>query len=535
MATQAETLCAELGLDFARGFSQQFHCARSETCPQIDGFKAHPFGTRTVQTGATLPVARFDAPTETGEISVIFLGMGVDADGFYVDDARLPRALGTARSIEDLTTYVAGCGGRYCAFVRHGAAARFLLDPSGSMGAVANIRARTIAATLYLAIDRPLEPSDYPMGVEGRRYAFGYTADRDVISLRPNHYLDLETFEQIRHWPLDTDRFEVITLDELDRGIDQVIERHCQIMRALARQNAPSILPLSGGEDSRLLLAMAHAGNLRFDHYFTHITTDITKGDAQTGAQLAETLGLPITIYDIVGQEHAPLPQPETIRRLQEAALASGSPAHRREDFAPRRRPRAYQQKARILHATLSLPEGGFVMRGQITDLSKAVLWRPAGMKAFAEKSGGLINPATGVRLMMVDKDVAETDPWFLSQYEAWQNTLPAGSHRCEIDLMGLELLRSYSWGNAFYSFVNNFYISPGCDRQVIRLLASAPPLMRYEFHYNDRVLERAAPELIKFPYTRANDNRMRHRRPAFLETLERYGLSASRQTANEP
>ena len=46
--------------------------------------------------------------------------MGVDADGGYVDDARLAWRLGLARTIEDLTAYVAGCGGRYCAFVRHG-------------------------------------------------------------------------------------------------------------------------------------------------------------------------------------------------------------------------------------------------------------------------------------------------------------------------------------------------------------------------------------------------------------------------------
>ena len=395
------------------------------------------------------------------------------------------------------------------------------------MGAVANAATRTVAATLYLAIDRPVVPSDYPMGVEGRRYAFGYTADRDVISLRPNHYLDLNTFEQTRHWPLETDSFEVTSLRALDEGIDQVIERHCQIMRALAGTTGPSILPLSGGEDSRLLLAMSHAGNIRFDHYFTHITTVISRGDARIGAQMAETLGLPFTVYDVIGQEPPPLPQPETIRRLQETALASGNAAYRREDYAPRRRPRAYQQKARILHATLSLPPGGFVMRGQITDLSKAVLWRPAGMKEFAEKKGDLIGASTGVRLMMVDSDVAEADPWFLSRYEAWQQTLPAGCHGCEIDFMGLELFRSYSWGNTFYSFVNDFYISPGCDRQIIQHLAAAPPLMRYEFHYNDRILERAAPELLKFRYTRPDDNRMRKRRPVFLETLDRYGLSA--------
>ena len=526
MTTLAETLCAEHGLNFARGFSQQFHCAKQGSHAPIAGFAPHPFGDWLIQTGGTLPVASFSTATATGDLGIVFLGMGVDADGGYVEDARLAWRLGRARTIEDLITYVAGCGGRYCAFVRHGSDARFLLDPSGSMGAVANAATRTVAATLYLAIDRPVVPSDYPMGVEGRRYAFGYTADRDVISLRPNHYLDLNTFEQTRHWPLETDSFEVTSLRALDEGIDQVIERHCQIMRALAGTTGPSILPLSGGEDSRLLLAMSHAGNIRFDHYFTHITTDISRGDARIGAQMAETLGLPFTVYDVIGQEPPPLPQPETIRRLQETALASGNAAYRREDYAPRRRPRAYQQKARILHATLLLPPGGFVMRGHLTDIAKAVLWRGAGTSDF-ENNAGRILPRTGVRLMMIDSALAENDPWFLSLYEDWRSTLPMGCAKREIDFMGLELFRSYTLGASFYSFTNNFYIAPGCDRQIITALTSSPPIMRYQFHLNDRIIERTTPDLLRFIYTRQNDNRMRKRRSAFLENLSDYGLHA--------
>jgi hypothetical protein len=87
-------------------------------------------------------------------------------------------------------------------------------------------------------------------------YAFGLTPRRGVHRLLPNHYLDLQAFVDVRHWPSepiepvsdsDTDGLIVRIVSALRRNIEGIVVKR------------GALLAMTAGEDSRMLLACARA------------------------------------------------------------------------------------------------------------------------------------------------------------------------------------------------------------------------------------------------------------------------------------
>jgi hypothetical protein len=522
MSVQALSLCEEHGLNFTRAFAQQF-LLTTDAGEELPRYQRRAFGKWFLLSGPRMPIAEVEVKDKHDKtIQMIVMGHAVDATGTLARNARLKDVLSESTDIEILERYISGLGGRYIALLRHGAQERLYLDPTGSMGALINRTQGRIASTLHMALTRPTEPSSaYPAELTASRYAFGHTADKDVFALMPNHYLDLETGQMHRFWPKEQS-FTCSSLEELDSGIDRVIARHGEIMHALTAVRGPTILPVTGGQDSRVLMAIAAARNLSPDYVFTHITTKNALADSEVAAQLCEALGWERDVLDVMHWDSPlALPPRRVYRYLREAALARGHvnftyPTKSPEHTIPRRE----------MTATQALPDGGIVLRGHVTDISKAVLWRKLGAMAFIRHGAAGITDEIGTQLLYHDRPELGLFPWPQKHFAAWRATLPDGARDRTLDFMGLELYRNYSLGASFYGFVKNFYVAPGCDREIITLLASAPPAMRYRLQYNQRLIARAAPALRDIPYTRALDNQMLAKNPPFSKSLNAYGLA---------
>lgn len=103
----------------------------------------------------------------------------------------------------------------------------------------------------------------------------------DITQLIPNHYLDIETMQSVRYWPLA--QLEQQNTDDLIEQMNQILKGS---LKALVLRGHCS-MSLTGGYDSRLLLSSA----LEYKNQLTFFTvkSDFTpKHDIDIPKQLAE-------------------------------------------------------------------------------------------------------------------------------------------------------------------------------------------------------------------------------------------------------
>lgn len=125
-----------------------------------------------------------------------------------------------------------------------------------------------------------------------RFFSLGLTPFEGVRRLLPNHFLDLDTFEEARHWPRSPYRVrsgeEVATL---------MVEHGRRVVGELAR-DAPSIrVPLSAGNDSRAVLSLVKpfvdSGEHRVELGTAYGESFGKRVDLQGARRLARITGLP--------------------------------------------------------------------------------------------------------------------------------------------------------------------------------------------------------------------------------------------------
>lgn len=514
MTLQAVLLCAERGHPFEVVFSQQW--VLSETpVGELPGFNTHRLGPWLLHTGPDLNIA-YAADLDRGIFAAV-MGQAVDLEGAFVDDVVLRAHLTSAVDADALAGTLTMMGGRYAFVVVGPGFHRLYLDPSGCMGAVYEPGARRVASTLFMVLDRPVVPdTSYPFQAlartgAGGRYAFGVTPDAHVRRLLCNHTLDLDSFEPHRHWPHpDIDLTCPMTMDAIEARLETVIMRQHQIIEGLTRVIQPTMLPISGGDDSRVLLALSAKVLDRYAMFFVHRANKISLRDVELAETLAARMDIDLQVLDVV-EDDALKRRPRFATRMNvRQKLAMGI-----LDGGP-------DEKRREIEVRQALPPGGAVFRGNVTDVSKAVLWRPVGIREFTRTGGKSHDPQVGVRLLMLGAQGAETNPWCLKAYCDWMNSLPQNAHARALDFASLEHFRTHGQGAFFYATNRNFYQTPSADRTILQALISLPPHLRDAFFINDMLIERTAPQLSGVSFTRDTANAMRRERGDLADWLAR-------------
>ena len=492
---QAQELWSYRYGQFFERFRYQYVISRSTEA--IEGFEESTIGDLKLYTGRDLPLRelRDAAGSKIGYVLGIVVGM----DALETPETlKLPFRKTTKSFWTRFETSLNDAAGRYAFVVDASGGPRLYTDPVGMIGAVFNPEDRYVASSTMLAIKRPLRPHPkYDFDVIrdlGGRLTLFHTADKDVHRLNPNHYLDLTTLESTRFWPRDVSFTP--EAEDPTKVYREIIETARANIGAIA-EAYPCSLPVSGGMDSRLILAFAGEHRSKIKQFYTHINNYATRRDAAIAAELCRVCNVEHEIHD---KRDFGIARREVRLNRHAYELTFGAPA------SP---PKEYQNG--VIHG---VPEGNVILRGHQTDLLRAVyVFRPESewRDPDWQIERLFIVPRSDFSSTIADR--------FREDFVAWQSTLPDAAMEKAADFMFLEVFSNASIGSSFPALWRNFYMSPYNSRRLIALSLQFSEKRRRASEPVFELIEMMNKDLSKVPFD--------FEAPASLADKQEWGTNA--------
>ncbi|SMP35712.1 hypothetical protein SAMN06265373_1124 [Shimia sagamensis] len=418
---------------------------------------------------------------KSGVLFAVFLGIGVDVEGLVEGDHHVKTlSVDQDSFFTDFESWLIDVAGRYTILVSARGETRAYTDPVGMNGMVYDPSSRQIASSTLLCLNRPIEdhPSyDHSVVEQGQgKYTLFHTRDAKVRRCNPNCYIDLGDFSEHRFWP----RHE--TFETTDSNL-AIYENLTSMTRHVIRNiNAKykTALPMSGGQDSRLLAVLAGSEIHNFDQIFTHIHNYASRIDATIASEIAKFLQVDISISD---KRTTKVSKLKARQEQAEFQVAAGliTPQNREVELG-------------LHHNVL---EGAVVMRGHQTDLLRAVFIDRLGPKSRKNLKWQV------KRLLIVPPREFSDEIYhrFLPEYEAWLDTLPETARERSVDFMFLEIYYSSTLGVTFPALTHNFFMSPFNSRRLIALSLSLDETYRRKSHVVNDMLLMGNPALHSIPF----------------------------------
>ncbi|TCK18162.1 hypothetical protein DFR30_1431 [Thiogranum longum] len=152
-------------------------------------------------------------------------------------------------------------GGRFVCIIADGDLQRLYLDAAGSLSCVYSNQHGIMASTPELILNEKSYYSDMDHDLVAKLdvsfhgwFPGGVTPHKSISRLLPNHYLDLRSWRQVRHWP--ESKIEMTTSAEWTAS--KIADNIKASIRAVTNARK-AYLPVTAGRDSRMLLACAKA------------------------------------------------------------------------------------------------------------------------------------------------------------------------------------------------------------------------------------------------------------------------------------
>jgi hypothetical protein len=399
------------------------------------------------------------------------MGLAIDTNGEPVGPVwRLPFDCERADAVAQFESELTALGGRFAAAFLSSLSDRFYLDASGSLAAVYCKDYPVIASTCNLipqtkdlrqnlalvqAIGLPRRVGYFP---------FGLTPWPGVARLLPSHYLDLRQWTAKRHWPTGPRFDSTQHPEETVREIAALIEGFISGVAKLA----PIQLALTGGHDSRVLLACSRPSLPSIRCITTRLPNINARIDCAYGRRIADRFGLD---YSVLTWKEASQAEIETwLYRTGACVVDTITSCTRTDDQL---------DPARV---TL-LGIGGEVGQGYY--------WRPGDLPANPISSEELIRrrrfPALDVILQ------AASD---------WLNHLPATDLLEKLDLFFLEQRLGCWAGPAMYGTTQARFVAyPHNSRRIYEKMLSMPQDYRREARMPMDLMRLKWPELLEIPF----------------------------------
>ena len=479
----AQALCHRAQRDFPSLFRRQF-CLSEDPTIRPDGWSAHSLGRRTLYHCPDLCVV--PVLDRAGRPLGQFLGIGVTRSGRAVTGAlRLDCDSGAADFGDRAEAEVAGIAGRYAVIFSVPGFERMYFDPVLDLSVVFDRESRTVASSLLLALNRPLREDRYfnHRLVLRKDWNYGLQHTRDAVVRRalPNHYLDLDSFVLRRHWPKGDEDLCVEDTSQLEEGIEETVTRLGVIFDALVRAHDCAV-PVSGGNDSRNLLACGRGSLDRVSAFYSHRFNRMSAFDCLAGEMLMSELAQPHQVVNVHDPQH-------------KALLSRGARRRAGWDFAFRTGYQSFGCGEHIAAAALA-PSAAVVLRGNVMDILRANQYSPQTLEEPFDLRYGLSK--LRMRPEVDDLHLAAWGP----RYMNWFDTLPANAQARAYDFAFCEQLLPNTMGGTLYGYDQSFYMNPFSDRRLIELAIRTPPRMRFRGWMNARILRSAAAPLARIPRT---------------------------------
>jgi hypothetical protein len=432
-----------------------------------------------------------------GLVVGIVLGYAISPDGMMLEGRyKLPISTRSAASLAQAEKYIAQLAGRYVVLLSIGQNARVYSDPTCSLGPVYNSALKCLGASTALVLDRPVidNPDVSAQSVtEGKaRYLFGNTVDRDVKRAMSNHYINLSDFTLHRHWPTEDTPFELGDRPWQDVS-REITEKLGSNMNALSKRYATA-LPISGGTDSRILLAAARDCLDQIREFFVYQTNWATVVDAEIALEIAQQMSLPLRVITrdshsfkaiFSDQDH------ETHMQLR----------HLRGGFEPD------TSEVGSIRAMQLIPKDRLILRGNIAEMSRALRW-----KRFVFDDPH--NTAFALKKLFVPNDPDST--FYKASAAAflrWKENLPAPAVARIYDMLHTELWMPHTNSAVYLREADHVMINPYNDRHIIHLTSMIHPHTRKVGRVVKDMVARNAQELSQIEFSADRVVRQREER----------------------
>jgi len=225
-----------------------------------------------------------------------------DDDGVLGAELSVPADAGISNFTTAFEQRVYALGGRYVAVLLTQDDARVYLDSCGSLSAVYAERFQTVCSSTALLPEdgdgwenRELAAVlDIPR--HDRWYPFGLTPRLDARRLLPNHYLDLESWKSVRHWPKQQTT-TAVSNEDIATLIEHIGDSVENLLRHLT-EAAPVKMSLTAGRETRMLLACSRPVKDRIEFFTNRHPDRAARMDCHIARKLARISGIEYRIVD---------------------------------------------------------------------------------------------------------------------------------------------------------------------------------------------------------------------------------------------
>jgi hypothetical protein len=414
---------------------------------------------------------------ERGELVGAVLGRPIGLDKEMVPGEAISVPGVSKQDIVSIVERIHELAGQYAIIIDNGDSARLYLDPGGSLSTVFDRRQGRAGSTAAML----LEPRQYAERFRddlfrGARVArdgwlpAGLTAHDGIERVLPNHYLDLSSWVQVRHWPAG----RIAERSDPDVACLEIMNVVRNTIATMRRRGAVAVA-LTAGNDTRLLLSACRDMTDEIDF----VTVDGgSRLDRDTAAALAARFGLR---HRILTQMKA---SPEQAQEwLARTGHCVGGPNM-------------------LYHPSIAALRGrGCFVGGVGGEVGRGFFWRPTDKEPFRLTAEGLV----GRFGLPGHPDMHEA-------VAAWLASLEGLDPLQQLDLAYIEhRLGCWAFAQA-YANPGIHHVYPLVSRFVFEAALSLPVAWRASDRMVTRSIELTWPELLEIPRNRYGDWRDKKR-----------------------
>ena len=461
-----------------KNFFGQFKIATGPFAPP-EGFRSHEIGKIRIAADPNIPV--IPLLSASGEKIGYFLGTLIDYQAGRVvrDEVRLPEGKDsrTASTIPEsaIEDAIYQFAGSFLCVVSTNNISRIYLDASGTKPLVFDPETRAAASSTGLILDDEEYVARFRqdlfdhLDVNGVGWFPSFlTAHEGVRRLLCNHYLDLDTWGIVRHWPLH----ELPQEPDFEIAVDRI----CSVVErslAVITNDDNTVSALTAGNETRFLLAMSRQVVEKIN--FVTVRKPVPTLDAIRAGELAERFNL---AHSYCGIAYA---------TDEEARLWQYNASH------------CVGGDNKYTHKSVqSLSDNAFFVGGLGGEVARAFFWRPSDDTRLHVDTAQIV-PRFG---MPSSQTVFEAT-------EEWLEQLPNLNSFIKLDLAYLELrLSAWAFAQAYSGVMNMSRIHPMICRETYALMLALPPEAKRGNRMIIEGIRQRWPELLEMPINRYGDYR---------------------------
>ncbi len=423
------------------------------------------------------PLRTAEVVDASGKSIGLLVGDALDLEASVIIAERLTcripfEALNADRFVEQ---EIYRLGGSFLFILDVAGCRRVYLDADGTLSCVFDPALKRVGATAAAILSAEEYRSRFDLGLyrglaiaSDGWFPAGLTAHRGVERLLVNHYLDLDTWRQVRHWPCG----DIPPANDPNAQCRLIAASTKAAIATLATADDPLACSLTAGNETRLLLAASK--DLRDRITFVTIDAPETALDVHRARDLAQRFALKHSLLPLVVAER-------TARAEWHARTG-----HCNGGLNWRTHPSVWPLEP---YAYLLIGLGGEVGRG--------FYWRATDQSDLAI-TADLLVARTGLAPL----------PRLRDAVARWLAGLPTRDPFQILDLFYLEN-RMGPWAFAqSYANPRVRQVSPMISRRVFEAMLSLPPEWRRSNRMMRETIAVSWPELLEAPINRWGDHR---------------------------